>query len=183
MEKCRQLNLPSIMPTYADSSGMLLPFVRGVSYDRYLRSGGISATKNVLERLILAHSMNVVYGDRWAKNTIIKPDESVVEIDFDIELTGEFAREFEFSQLLYHILLFSSRRSEILAFLADYLRDNEIVLARQYDFSRLAKFLANYTNHFQDRPDEGGIEREVAELIEILRSTSDLKGNVCAHAN
>ena len=170
MEKASRLNLPSIVATYADGSGMLLTFVQGIPYNSYLHLGGISATKDVLDGLIMAHTQNVVYGDRWAKNTMIKPNGNIVEIDFDIELTGKNAREFELAQMLYHILLFSSRRSEILEFLADYLK-NKLFLS-EYNLSTVVKFLSNYTNYFQDQPNEGGIKQEVAELIHILQSVS-----------
>ena len=170
MQKAHRLNLRNTVAIYADEGGILLPFVPGTPYDKYLRRGGIAATKNVLDNIICAHKQNIVYGDRWAKNTIVQPSESIVEIDFDIELTGGIAQEFELAQLLYHILFFSNRRKEMLEFIESYLQINQIAIA-QYQLSRVKEFLSNYANYFQDKPSEGisgGIKQEITELIRIL---------------
>ena len=172
MKKAYQLNLQSLPVIYADQLGILSPFIEGITYHKYLLLGGITATKNVLDNILLSHKHNIVYGDRWAKNTIIKPDESITEIDFDIELTGKIAREFEMSQLLYHIILFSSRRKEMLKFLAKYLQTNQIALA-QYNIYVVEKFLSNYAKYFAEQTCEGisgGIKAEIAEFIKILLS-------------
>jgi len=170
MEKARRLNLRNTVAIYADEFGILLPFIPGTPYDTYLRRGGITATRNVLDNIIAAHRQNIVYGDRWAKNTIVQPSKSIVEIDFDIELMGENAQEFELAQLLYHILFFSSRRKEMLEFIESYLQINQIAIA-QYKLSVVEEFLSNYANYFQDKPSEGipgGIKQEITELIRIL---------------
>lgn len=174
MEKARQFNLRAITAIYTDKFGILSPFIPGITYHKYLLLGGITATKNVLDNIIRSHENNIVYGDRWAKNTIVQEDESIVEIDFDIELTGEIAQEFEMSQLLYHILLFSSRRKEMLRFLDNYLRENQTHLS-QYHIPVVEKILLNYANYFADKPFEGisgGIKQEIAELIKMLSSYS-----------
>lgn len=175
MERAGKANLQSLMPVYADKFGILSPFIQGTPYDQYLRSGGITATKNVLDNILAAHEQGIVYGDRWTKNTIVKPDESIVEIDFDIELMGENAQEFEMAQLLYHILFFSSRRNEMLNFLNNYLQTHRRDLS-QHNLSVVKKFLCNYVNYFADKPVEGilgGIKQEVAELISILSVLSE----------
>ncbi len=168
-EACR-LHLQNVEAITTNAFGTLLPFIQGTPYDNYLRQGGIEATKNVLDNIVTAHKHNIVYGDRWTKNTIIKPDEGIVEIDFDIELRGEIAQEFEMAQLLYHILFFSSQREKMLDFLKSYLQINQTALAG-HDFFMVRKFLSNYANYFQDKIVEGiagGIEQEIAELIKIL---------------
>ncbi len=170
MKKACQLNLRVIPVIYTDNFGILSPFIQGITYHKYLLLGGITATKNVLDNIRVSHKHNIVYGDRWAKNTIVQQDESIIEIDFDIELRGEIAKEFEMAQLLYHILLFSSRRREMLKFLDNYLRDNQLDLA-QYDIFVVKKILSNYANYFADQPSEGmsgGIRQEIAELIKML---------------
>ncbi len=170
MKLTYQLNLHALTVIYADKFGILSPFIPGITYHKYLLLGGIIATKNVLDNILVSHKHNIVYGDRWAKNTIVKEDESIVEIDFDIKLAGEIAQEFEMAQLLYHILLFASRRREMLKFLESYFRDNQASLA-QYHISMITKILSNYANYFADQPCEGisgGVQQEIAELIKIL---------------
>lgn len=170
MKKACQLNLRVVPAIYTDKVGILSPFIHGITYHKYLLLGGITATENVLDNIILSHKNNIVYGDRWAKNTIVQQDESIVEIDFDIELTGEIAQEFEVAQLLYHIVLFSSRRKEILKFLKNYLQQSQTKLA-QYDISIVEKILSNYANYFAGQPCEeitGGIRQEIVELIKML---------------
>lgn len=169
MERAGKAKLQTLVPVYADKFGILSPFVQGTPYDQYLRLGGITATKNVLDNIMQAHQQNIVYGDRWTKNTIVRADDSIVEIDFDIELMGENAQEFEMAQLLYHILFFSNRRIEMLKFLQNYFQIDQRIA--QHDLSVVKKFLSNYVNYFQDKPVEGisgGIKREIAELMEIL---------------
>lgn len=170
MKLTHQLNLHALTVIYADNFGILSPFIPGITYHKYLLLGGITATKNVLDNILVSHKYNIVYGDRWAKNTIVKEDESIVEIDFDIELTGDIAQEFEMAQLLYHILLFSSRRREMLKFLESYFRDNQASLA-QYHIPIITKILSNYAKYFAAQPCEGiagGVQQEIAELIKIL---------------
>lgn len=168
-EACR-LQLQNVEAITTNAFGTLLPFIQGTPYDNYLRQGGIEATKNVLDNIVTAHRHNIVYGDRWTKNTIVKPDERIVEIDFDIELRGEIAQEFEMAQLLYHILFFSSQREKMLDFLKRYFQINQTALAG-HDFSMVRTFLSNYANYFQNKTVEGiagGIEQEIAKLIKIL---------------
>lgn len=170
MARAGKANLQSLMPVYADKFGILSPFIQGTPYDQYLRSGGITATKSVLDNILAAHAQGIVYGDRWTKNTIVKPDETIVEIDFDIELMAENAQEFEMAQLLYHILFFSSRRNEMLIFLNDYLQTHKRALS-QHNISVIKDFLFNYINYFADKPVEGilgGVKQEVAELTNML---------------
>ena len=170
MNQARQLNLRAVAAVYADKFGILSPFIQGITFHKYLLLGGITATGNVLDNIILSHKHNILYGDRWAKNTIIQQDESIVEIDFDIELSGKIAQEFEMAQLLYHIILFSSRREEMLKLLKTYFEKNKFDLV-QYNLPKLENFLTNYANYFADKPCEGisgGIKQEIKELIKIL---------------
>lgn len=173
MENATQLGLKSIAPLYTDGYGILLPFIDGVPFDAYLRQGNITASSNALDNLHRSHELNVVYGDRWVKNTMVIADEDIIELDFDIELQGSSAKEFELTQTLYHMLHFSTDRAQMLNFLNSYYRNNSSL--QRYDIAQLQDFLGNYAIYFQDTKYEGileGVQEEVTGLIRILGRNS-----------
>ncbi|MDP2649482.1 MAG: hypothetical protein Q8P10_01420 [bacterium] len=171
MEETSRLGLKNHAPLYTDGHGILLPYIEGILLDQYLSRGNMNATFQVLENLSLAHSMGVVYGDRWVKNTIVTEREDVVEIDFDMKLGGKYAKEFEMAQILYHLLHFSSDRRNVLNFLKGYLKSKK--LSESYDVSALCLFLFGYMKYFEGKEYEekiGGRE-EILDLIKMVTTS------------
>lgn len=170
MNGANQTGLKTSSTLYTDGIGILTSFIQGTPFDIYLREGNLSAITNVLDNMVIAHKMDIVFGDRWVKNTIIKPDEDVVEIDFDIALEGAYGKEFEIAQTLYHMVHFSTDRVALLRHLFGYLNDRNIM--NNYDTSAVRFFLKKYSEYFQDKEYEGisgGIKKEINDLITYLR--------------
>lgn len=52
-----------------------------------------------------AHSLEIVYGDRWLPNILVTDTQELVHIDFDIKISGRWAKEFEVAQVIYYTVL------------------------------------------------------------------------------
>lgn len=74
-------------------------------YNLWLQRSNLAsiATPTLLEAIILAHTHNIIPGDRTGKNDLVKPDGSVILIDFDIEMYGPDVKEFEFANLIFRL--------------------------------------------------------------------------------
>lgn len=173
MRNTAQLGLKSLVALYTDGSGILVPYLPGASFDTYLKDGRSEAITRVLDNVLNAHQLGIVYGDRWVKNTIITPDEDVVEVDFDIELAGNYAKEFEISQLVYHIIHFAKDRFVILRYLNDYFETHRSI--NTYDTQAIALFMRNYIMYFQGRDYEGIQSMDLSLLKDILPLVQSLK--------
>ena len=169
MNSASQAGLKTPPVLFTDGYGILTPFIQGVPYDVYLRQGDLAATARVLDNMYPAHRMGIVFGDRWVKNTIVTPDEDIVEVDFDIALEGSYAKEFEITQTLYHMIHFSLNRSAMTAYLRHYFSQTKTMA--DYNSSVVSIFLQKYSEYFKDREYEGiggDIRKEISELILYL---------------
>lgn len=157
-----------LQPALIDSKGTsYFPFLnQAKTLDNYLPT----STDDELSRTIYelyddlrkAHKQNIIYGDRWSKNILINPNFGVTNIDFDIEISGKPAKEFEVAQVIYYILLAAKDRS--IPLLAEILsKGND-----WFDFSLVAGFLQKHALHFLHNPKYGGIENETNTLIELV---------------
>jgi len=171
MDYCRSLDIETCVPVAYTANGLIVKYVEGVSMDRYLKDGQLDVVTIVLTNVHAAHRKGVVFGDRWARNTIITDNQRSVEVDFDIALEGECAKDFEIAQLLYHLLHFSPHRTQLLAIIKDFYSDKERLA--DYDVERLCGFLERYCAFFGEGEYEGiagGIASPVQELVSYFRS-------------
>ncbi len=169
MNSTSQARLKTPPVLFTNGHGILMPFIQGVPFDVYLRQGNLVATARVLDNMYAAHRVGIVFGDRWVKNTIVTPDEDIVEIDFDIALEGNYTREFEIAQTLYHMIHFSLDRAAIIAFIHHYFSQTKIMA--DYNSSVVSLFLQKYSEYFKDRKYEGvegDIRKEINSLIPLL---------------
>lgn len=148
MDTTHRAGLKTLPVVYTNGKGILSTFVKGMPFDVYLDKGHIFAVTRVLDNLFLAHQSDIVFGDRWVKNTIITPNGDVVEIDFDIYLQGDYAKEYEFAQTLYHMFHFSSDRDSLFECLREHLLNREI--RKIYKLPAVIYFLKKFYEHFQD---------------------------------
>lgn len=77
------------------------PGIRLSHYNR-MAEADAGVTLHFLDTVVLAHREGVVLGDRWTPNALVTPVGDVVHVDFDINLSGPVAREFELSQAIYY---------------------------------------------------------------------------------
>ena len=166
MNSTSQARLKTPPVLFTDGHGILIPFIQGTPFDVYLRQGNLVATARVLDNMYSAHRAGIVFGDRWVKNTIVTPDEDIVEVDFDIALEGSYAKEFEIVQTLYHMIHFSLDRSAMIAHLYHYFAQTKIMA--DYNSSVVSFFLQKYSDYFKDREYEG-IKGDIRKEINSLR--------------
>lgn len=161
---------------------MATEFMDGVPLSEYVaqETASIDPTiiRNVLTHLTQAHSVGIVFGDRWAKNTMILQSGEHKEFDFDIELQGdtEATSSFELAQTLYHLIHFAdNNRNFILELICDLYDSNPSLLAA-YNKTTLLQLLDGQRIHFvAEYLEQGSLyegiapsNSEIARLIEKL---------------
>jgi hypothetical protein len=81
-----------------------------VKYESALKLSRINITNGsdteaavaFLKTIVSAHEKGLVLGDRWTPNVLVKSSGEIVNIDFDIELTGLVSHEFELAQAIHY---------------------------------------------------------------------------------
>jgi len=168
----------SVIPLYyMGDQRLIMPYIeQAISLREHLLNGGLKIADAVLDHLRLAHKHNIVFGDRWTNNTLIAPDERIIEIDYDIALNGPCAKEFELAQFLFHVVHFSADRRRMIALLENNFHSNPIRGDYDVDFIRL--FMRNYVSHFGRIGQYEGLpvisHDEVASVLEVLGNQRDI---------
>ncbi|MBI5122564.1 hypothetical protein HZA75_01770 [Candidatus Roizmanbacteria bacterium] len=112
--------------------------------------------------LYLAHRSGTIYGDRWSENTLIVPGIGIVHIDFDIEILGPPAKDFEASQVAYYIL--AGAKAKAIPQLAQLLS----IPNANLDMKNVETFLRGHAEHFDTNEKYGNLKTEVGILIEHI---------------
>jgi hypothetical protein len=170
MDHMQSLSLKTVVPVVSVGEEMILPFIEGETLLEYIKGGKTDVVPDVIDHLLLAHQKDVVLGDRWTPNTIVTPDGDFREIDFDIELSGRYAKEFELSQLLYSLVVYSSSRRVMMGVMQDYLPKRKDAL-QSYDKNALAVLLRGHARHLEGQIFEGCIHNigdEVEEMVALI---------------
>lgn len=173
MGRAASLGLKTIVPVWTNGAYILLPYLEGsIPFDAYLKQGGVTAIGKALDNLRAAYREGLIFGDRWVKNTLIilgqQDGDDVLEVDFDIEIAGERAVEFEVAQTLYHILHFASDKETVLKYLISYFQRSNLLQSLALEY--LAFFLKKYANYFQDKEYEG-ISSDLRQEVDALISS------------
>lgn len=119
-------------------------------------------TYDVYMDMYKAHNAGIIYGDRWADNILVAPNIGVVNIDFDIEISGPFAKEFEATQVACYIL--AEAKMEITPLLTKLLSAPH----EGFHMKVVEKFLRGHALHFDGAKKYGSIENEMNALIGLL---------------
>lgn len=105
------LGISIVHPIYAEADTQLIEYYPDTKSlaDLWIRKDktSIYATETVINALLSAHMQGVVLGDRWGPNELVSKEKGVIFIDFDIEIWGPEAREFELASLLYFTSFFA----------------------------------------------------------------------------
>ncbi len=151
MNAHHELGLAVPKPIDANEKQILLPFILGSDLRCVLQSGHFTGIHAALLDILHAHSIGVVYGDRWAKNIILHEETEnqsqarISQIDFDLAISGPKSRELEITQFLYSILCCAE--SPFLA--AQCIRDilpNKALFA--YEKATITNFMARYASKY-----------------------------------
>jgi hypothetical protein len=141
--------------------------------DEYLPSadseGSLKIVLQIFNDLKRAHSQGVIYGDRWSHNMLVVPKIGFINIDFDIEISGRPAIEFEVAQAAYYTL--SAGKNEVIPVLAQVLK-----LENGLDMGLIELFLRKHAMFF-DKTKFGGIQKETNLLIEMVRGGESMVSN------
>ncbi len=142
-------------------------FSEAVTLDQYLPltspNKAAALTLELFKDLRKAHSLGLIYGDRWSRNILIFPDNTFCHIDFDLEISGPPALSFDVAQLAYYVL--AGGREKVLLPLVHILSMNK----GWFDTELLFKFLRGHARHFRRSEKYGGIENETETLIELIK--------------
>lgn len=113
---------------------------------------------SIIDDLYIAHEKGFVYGDRWAGNILVDPQLGIFNIDFDLEISGDYARELDVAQVAYHTLW--SGKEEALPFLATCLGSQR----GWFRFGVVSNFVRGLS-HFLRETRVGGIEGLAEDFI------------------
>lgn len=111
----------------------------------------LDATQNVLYQLVDAHTKGIVIGDRWGPNELITPEGKVLFVDFDIQIRGPEAKEFELASLLYFVTYFAQTSlplppvelKQAYKIFLRHLEHNSL-----YDLAILNRYISHYAFYF-----------------------------------
>ncbi len=109
-------------------------------------------TKLVLEALCSIHQKGISMGDRWGPNELICDDGSIAFVDFDIEIWGPEAIEFELASLLYFISYFAQKYDQrgsqlLLEVYKEFLSEHGVYT---YSMPILKRYIQNYFRYFSN---------------------------------
>lgn len=135
--------LSVVSPVVVGDNFLLLPFVDGQDLRTLLKNGDISNVESALGDILHAHQKDIVYGDRWPKNTIVTPEHKIVQIDFDIEYTGPYSKELELAQFLFAVIRDTPHKKDAVNRLISAISPKE---ANMYDIAKVAEFILGYVN-------------------------------------
>ncbi len=165
--RCAELGL-SVLPPLADESNHVenIFLENAETMDVFLTHATEEETAlfthNLYMDMYKAHSEGVVYGDRWSENILITPKGNIVNIDFDIEIFGSYAIEFEAAQVAYYIL--AGAKSKVIPQLAKLLS----VPYANLDLRYIEAFLRGHAKHFDSNKKYGNLKEEVNVLVELM---------------
>lgn len=142
-----------------------MPFIEGAkTLDKFLESAESTAAAGVIKDiwtdLKRAHSVNIVYGDRWSRNILITQEKQLLHIDFDLEISGGCAKEFEVAQVAYYVGI--GLKNANLRKLAHLMTSSV-----WYDMEMVKHFLARHVEYFKGKPfgdDMGNIQLLVRQI-------------------
>lgn len=120
------------------------------------------STHDIFMDMFKAHKSGTVYGDRWSENILIVPKIGVVNIDFDIEISGPYAREFDAAQVAYYIL--AGAQDKVIPQMAKLLSHPYANLNIKF----IETFLRGHAEHFNSNKKYGNLKNQVNALVELM---------------
>ena len=161
-EKCISNKIPVQKIIDDGENYLLLEFIEGKTLKEYLKNNpDFSVIEKYFNDIFKTHKKGIIFGDRWGPNTIVT-EEKLIEIDFDIELRAEDAKEFEITEIFYYDLLWSKNKEKLSSVITDIINQDKFF--EIYDRNRFFEYLNNHTKFFENNIKYGGIELEIAKL-------------------
>lgn len=166
-KKCAELGLNVLPPlTYEGSYVENLFLENAETMDVFLSHATneetAKCTHNIYMDMYKAHKAGIVYGDRWSENILVVPKIGVVNIDFDVEISGLFAKEFDVAQVSYYIL--AGAKVKVIPQLAKLLS----VPYADLNIQHVETFLCGHAEHFNANKKYGNLKEEVNTLVALM---------------
>jgi hypothetical protein len=152
-EKLHAAGLSVPLMHYSTSEFLLMDFYPNTTTQadlwRLAPQRALNSTKDILQGLALAHKEDLILGDRWGKNELISPNQEVSFVDFDIELFGPQAKEFELAMFLFFNAYFAQLNSgELLGDLLELSSDFLSILPTSSE-KQVRTFVRNFSDYFK----------------------------------
>lgn len=164
----------NVVPILGEWNGeLVLPWIQGVDLHRYLKQDVsldnlVRVITPALADICHAHHprCQTVYGDRWLKNIMVEEGGRVRHIDFDIDIYGPKAREFEMAQFLYSLVKDTGNTERLLVALRECRLKRRL---RHHDKTILADFLLRYPDWYGHKyPDQSARLSEIRQGVEQI---------------
>jgi len=156
-----------VLPFFKSGEQWSMPYLENiVPIDEYLRSADVAdqeknmAVFDLLTGLERAHRQNIIYGDRWSGNMIVD-NGKVMHIDFDLELSGDYAREADLAQTLYHLIWADASRATLPLIIG------VVSKLGNYDIHKTLHYLEGFSQFFTDTP-VGGVGETVTQVVDAI---------------
>jgi hypothetical protein len=131
----RGLRVPEIV--YADAVGSAVAFVEGSDLSQLLKEIPSTIVSSFLRSIFEAHDLGLVLGDRHCSNAIRDRSGEIWQIDFDIEIRGRYAREFDIAQAGFYSLFAAWEKVVVAEEIVEFCRS----MRGAYDAAMIALFL------------------------------------------
>lgn len=166
-KKCLALDIPVARTFFHTREYLVSEFIRGKTLSAHLRTGGDPYfVKDHVSFIMRAHQSGIIVGDRWGPNEMVTPQNTLRYIDFDIELKGKRAREFEMAQVLYHAVAWAKDKERVSRLLVTCIERS--TLCSLYDTKKIAQFLQGHQKYFRYDQRYTGSVSGVGRIIHSL---------------
>ncbi len=117
-----------------------------------------------------APSKQIVYGDRWLKNIIVDRRGGIHQVDFDIEISGPHAREYELAQFFYSTIRDTQKKDRLLAALSACNLRKKL---QHHSVPVVSEFLESYGlwyghKHPTDSVQTQAVQHSIGEVVRMM---------------
>ena len=172
MNDAASIDLRVVAPVVVGPDFILLPFIEGKDLKDSLSVSDLDPLKHVLRDIFSAHSKGIVYGDRWPKNLIVKPDGTIIQIDFDLNIAGHYAKEFELAQFLYGVIRDSADKKSAVANLLSAVPPQA---TQGYNLTIIERFMMKYAQGYHPQEASQDDTHIIMESLRLLVHGLNLK--------
>lgn len=166
-KKAAEAGLSVIPPIEEKGTSIYYPYISDAkTLDVFVgeeKEKSIPFIYKLIDDLYQAHKKGVIYGDRWSHNILISPKLGLIHIDFDLEIGGACAKDFEVAQVAYYTL--SAGKDNVIVPLARLLGSH----TGWFNIRNVDSFVSKHATYFNNTP-YGGIQNETEKFLNVLHS-------------
>lgn len=156
---------------------LVMPFIAGNDMKTHLNAvknerSLLRAMRPVINDITAAHapSRKMIYGDRWLKNILIGRSGAIHHVDFDIEISGPHAREYELAQFFYSTIRDTQKKDRLLAALSACNLRKKL---QHHSVPVVSEFLERYGlwyghKHPTDSAQTQAVQQSIGEVVRMM---------------